>query len=277
MTSSFGSAGNLRSLHQLLEGQRGRLAELQDIHLAPTEEPWQTLLGYPFCLRDSIESFLILAPLNRMRDCYVIARTVLETSVTYCYIAALGPEGAERAWRHAHQKAYRDLSRELKIGKTTLRAELSHRARVEDLPADVRTALDEYTNRRGGEIRDWTSDNLVRQLEIIQERFGTEVASNLIFPQFAIFRHSSEIAHGSLFGTLWPLGLLDATGKPATPDDLAERFGEHLAMLYMMLALCVDAVLHVANTGFCLAELVAASSDAIKQLRDEPWAQEGAV
>ena len=39
------------------------------------------------------------------RDCYSIARSVVEIAVNICYILAEGPNAAERAIRHARQKS----------------------------------------------------------------------------------------------------------------------------------------------------------------------------
>jgi hypothetical protein len=54
------------------------------------------------------------------RDCFGIARTINETAINICYTLAMGDEVAERAERHAHQKAYRDLHRESAIGDSKM-------------------------------------------------------------------------------------------------------------------------------------------------------------
>ena len=43
------------------------------------------------------------------RDCYSIARSIVETATNICYIIAEGSNAAERAIRHARQKSYSDL------------------------------------------------------------------------------------------------------------------------------------------------------------------------
>jgi hypothetical protein len=45
----------------------------------------------------------------RVRDCFCIARTVIETILNICYILAAGDEAALRMERHSKQKCFRDL------------------------------------------------------------------------------------------------------------------------------------------------------------------------
>jgi hypothetical protein len=59
------------------------------------------------------------------RDCYSIARSVVEVAANICYIIAEGPAAAELAMRHARQKSYRDLERESKIGDSSSPAKLT--------------------------------------------------------------------------------------------------------------------------------------------------------
>src|SRR6202022_2321342 len=50
-----------------------------------------------------------------VRDCFSIARGVVEALINSCYIVAVGDEAADKAGRHAFQKAYRDFKRSSEI------------------------------------------------------------------------------------------------------------------------------------------------------------------
>ena len=55
------------------------------------------------------------------RDCYSICRSIVELAVNICFIISEGANAAERALRHARQKAFRDLERESKIGTNIIK------------------------------------------------------------------------------------------------------------------------------------------------------------
>lgn len=54
------------------------------------------------------------------RDCYVIARTIIEGAINICYIISEGKEVAENAIKHAQQKSFRDLDRKSKVGNSEI-------------------------------------------------------------------------------------------------------------------------------------------------------------
>ena len=244
--------------------------------MSPKEDPWRILMLYPLCLRESCQSFAILASQSRLRDCYVVARTILETSIAYCFIAAGGKSRAERAWRHALQKAYRDLRREIVINDRVLRLEHHGHRHPRELP-EVVEALEEFSARGGQELRHWTPENLHQQIEEIDRVYGSEVSDNLLFALVAIFRHSSEIAHGTYFGAMFALGIADPEGPPSSPDEIVKRKSEHIAMMYLMLGGCIDSVLRVTHLDYPMPDALKASEEALAEVRKQPWASSSAA
>ena len=251
------------------------LEELQQTLMAPEDDPWKTLMLYPFCLRESCKSFGVLASRGSLRDCYVIARTVLETAVTYCFIAAGGKEIAARAWRHALQKSYRDLSREMTINDRLLKFQHHGHRQPAEVPG-VAEALEEFSTRAGKEQRRWTSENLREQVEAIDRAYGPYVSDSLVFALVAIFRHSSEITHGTYFGALFALGFTEPGGTPASPEDITRRRNEHIGMLCLMLGLCIDSVIRVTDRVYPMQEALTASDEALAHVRRQQWASHGA-
>jgi hypothetical protein len=148
----------------------------------------------------SIRSVLALTESRGMgiRDCFGIARSAVETAVNAAYVAVGGQPMAERAVRHMRQKRWRDLSREANIGGWRMIVSRDVGLAADDLPG-LPEALDEYTNKRGREVRDWTSASIDERIDAVAERckraglcFGAAV--------FAIYRPSSELLHGSYYG-----------------------------------------------------------------------------
>jgi hypothetical protein len=133
-----------------------------------------------------------------IRDGFGIARSVVETSINAAYIAVGGHQLAEQAVRHMRQKRWRDLSREATIGGWRMTVSRDIGLVPEDLPG-LPEALQEYTNRRGHEVRDWTPNSIEKRIDAVATRcakagicFGAAV--------FAIYRPSSELLHGTFYG-----------------------------------------------------------------------------
>ena len=148
----------------------------------------------------SLHSVLALTQNRDMaiRDGFGIARSAVETAVNAAYIGVGGLPVAEQAIRHMRQKRWRDLSREANIGGWRMTVSRDVGLAPNDLPG-LTDALDEYTNKRGREVRDWTAASIEERIDAVTERcrraglcFGAAV--------FAIYRPSSELLHGTYYG-----------------------------------------------------------------------------
>lgn len=148
----------------------------------------------------SIHSVLVLTQSRDMaiRDGFGITRSAVETAVNAAYIAVGGEPMADQAVRHMRQKRWRDLSREANIGGWRMTVSREVGLTPDDLPG-LPEALEEYTNKRGRELRDWTPASIEERIDAVSERskraglcFGAAV--------FAIYRPSSELLHGTYYG-----------------------------------------------------------------------------
>ena len=84
--------------------------EAHQIVLSKTKpENHFVLAALLYSINNSCELIAILAVNGKARDCFVLARTIYETAVNFCFICAKGKEAAEKARRHALQKSFRDL------------------------------------------------------------------------------------------------------------------------------------------------------------------------
>jgi len=133
-----------------------------------------------------------------IRDCFGIARTVCEMSVNVAYIVASDIKVAKRAQMHALQKFYRDLYRVDDKGAYKFIAQadkLPDPQKVEGLIE----ALEAFTKKNGQEIRSWSPKSLDQKIDEIYE-FNKKASLSLKSSKFIIYRHSSELLHGSFFG-----------------------------------------------------------------------------
>lgn len=195
-----------------------------------------------------------------IRDCFGIARTAAETAVNLAFIAAGGTPLAEKAIRHMRQKRWRDLKRTGQFSGTVMSISRDIGARASEFDG-LQAALDEYTNKRGGEVRDWTPENIEQRIELVAQR-SRRAGTLLSAAIFTIYRPSSELLHGTFYGVnyFWQGSRELPVKTPATFDDLwtTEHFVTLLSTLIFASSGAIEAVA------------------AVRQL-PEPLAREGKV
>ncbi len=170
---------------------------------------------------ESLASFRLLALRERLRDSYVIARCVYETSLNACFVLTDTDILTTRASVHAKQKALRNLIRAIEIsGETIFKYEMKGSEEILQHP-DHKKWLEAFTTKAGREVSSWTPENVPQRLEAVFKHFGSKNCRGLAFG-LLLYRNASEIAHGTLFGTLFSWGAMEI-GSPLTgPEDLAK-------------------------------------------------------
>jgi hypothetical protein len=192
----------------------------------------------------SVHSVLALTRSRDMaiRDGFGITRSAVETAVNAAYIAVGGEALAEQAIRHMRQKRWRDLSREANIGGWRMSVSREIGLTADDLPG-LPESLEEYTNKRGREVRDWTPATIEERIDAVTERsrraglcFGAAV--------FAIYRPSSELLHGTYYGVnyFWQGRLALPARSRASFDHLwlLEHFGTLLSAMFFGASGAID-------------------------------------
>lgn len=187
---------------------------------------------------ESSDSLLLLSVHRRLSDCYAIARMVLETAVNIAYISTKPSELINKSLDHALQKTYRDLDRILEIGDLSLSikfSEIDNIAKTDRL----KNSLKEYTNSTGHEIRDWLGiekKSINEKIKVITEVYGVGYGNVFMTCMFAIYRHSSELIHGTTFGTMFINGLTNLGNDwPNNEEDLEKhQTAEMINILYSL-------------------------------------------
>lgn len=208
-------------------------------------------------------------PSLQTRDCFSVSRSVVELAVNICYILASGEEAAERAERHAKQKFFRDLERESTIGGQTIRLKFGGQGKLE-MPGDIPEMISEFTARSGRE-RGWTDLSVDARCEEVGRKLGEQVLTPLHWARFAVYRHSSEVLHGTLFGALFFLGLTDPTGPPTSASDWLARIAQQNLMILMSAALAIIAVLLALASSLDAPHLAVSANNLMGELRTVPW------
>jgi len=192
-----------------------------------------------------------------VRDCFGIARSISETGINVAYIIAGGNSMAERAQRHALQKGFRDLQRQGEMGGFGF--SVLWNGPIPD-PKDVpglQEALAEFSTSKGRE-KDWTDDNLSARIALIRNKFGY-AALSLSGAATSIYRHSSEILHGSYFGTtfFWTGGV----NRPTNREEAGALFFTHFVAAFTAAFFSTHGVLEIIAKEFGQEELKKANKD----------------
>jgi len=196
---------------------------------------------------ESCRSVRVLIQHGSFRDTFVAARTAFLTLVNVCFICAEGEQTAERAFRHAAQRAFKNLDRTEKAGEIRVSVKFSG---VPDLKSNPELAemVREFEHSRGG---NWTDKTLSKQLAAIEQKYGARITSFLLFGVDAIHRQASEIAHGTVYSVMWHFGMF-APGSQGAPDQRAIFRQEQLITLLFVLNLCLHAGIVVVTREFSL-------------------------
>jgi hypothetical protein len=270
-TGEFGSIEATHRLWVFFTKQVQLLEQARISTMQESTERWSVLTPLLYAAIDTSGSVLSLAQTGKVRDCFVLARTAFETIVNICFICAKGDEVARRAKNHALQKAYRDLSRELNISGQKLTLKWIGEIKSESNP-ELQAALAEFTSKKGREITSWTPETVQEQIETVDACYGKRISIHLQFALMSIYRHASEIAHGTYFGALFALGLTSPSGPPKSPEALQNYQRQNLSMLLMMLGLATSALIKVlAEEIPSLSDLVTESEKAVKEIQNEAW------
>lgn len=222
------------------------------VRLAEHRELIETILLMVQGVGVSIHSIIKLTDTVDMgiRDCFGIARSACEGAINVAYIIASGPEMANRARRHAMQKAHREIGREVTIGGLRVGARLA--PPPEQIPGMVE-ALAEFTRKNGTEVSDWAPHNLVEKQGVIKSRFpGVEIAITASIA--GLYRNASEILHGTFYGVqyFWTGGF--STGVSKT-EFIRSYVDIHLVSIFTSVWASTTAMLEVISTEYDIPEL----------------------
>lgn len=271
-TNDFGSSQTMDRLREFFRGQAELLVSVQPLIRERQDPIWRAVSPLLYSINDTNKSLLWLTHEGKLRDVYILSRTVFETIVNGCFILARGNEAAERAYQHAMQKAYRDLDRRLEFNEAAIHISYGSKPDLSRHP-ELEESVAEFTTKRGRELTSWTPETVKERIEVIGETYGNKAVTALQFGLLAIYRHASDIAHGTLFGALFAIGMTQPSRPPQSPEALALHQRSNLCMLLTMLGGAIDSLLHVLGRELGETGFVEESARAVAKLREEPWVE----
>ena len=218
---------------------------------------------------DSSKTISTLIASNRLRDAYIISRPIFEHCLNIGYFSVMGEEMIEKAYNHSLSKTYRDLRRKVEIGDIKFSIGLSEEIKV-DVHDRLENALKEFTNKKGHEIRSWSSDNTFRKIKLITEKYGKGIGFPFSLCLYYIYRHSSEIIHGSIFGAMFSLGMTQERSEwPESKEEFDEYYNHRLTLLGQSIILLISSTIHIIGNHSDIDEIEEENKTLVSKFRKE--------
>ncbi|MFT5213582.1 MAG: hypothetical protein ACI9JT_001946 [Polaribacter sp.] len=206
---------------------------------------------------ESCQSILILSEGKKLRDSMGLARMVLDLALNIGYFSVKGQSAIDKALKHAHQKSFRDLNRDFNIDDIRIFIGLNNIESVE-MPEKLKEAIEEYTTENGKEERAWTGDNVFKKIKLIRQRHGKGIGISYAMATFEIYRHSSEVLHGTMFGSMYALGITELRQNwPKDNVDREKHVYTELSLLLNVLSLLTSATMSIILSHYPNEELEA--------------------
>jgi len=194
---------------------------------------------------DSSKTIIQLIKGRKLRDAYIISRSIFEHSLNIGYFSVKGEEMVEKAYNHSLSKTYGDLRRKIEIGDIKFSIGLTDEVEIEKTER-LKKAIEEFTNNKGHEIRTWSDDNTFNKIKLIDEKFGKGISFPFSMCLYYIYRHSSEIIHGTIFGAMFSLGMTQERNEwPESKQDFDEYYNYRLTLLAQSIILLISSTIHI--------------------------------
>lgn len=203
------------------------LRELLLVTINTKSSPFYVIQPVIQNVMSEVDSLRLLALHGMVQGVYVLSRTIIETIINVLFIMSAEQDLEEKAIKHSIQKSYRDWSRYISLEALPLELGPVIEFDLDDfheLDKPIRDfiegAVEEYTTNKGKEERKWTPESIDKKIEVISNNFGAVIGEGLQFSSFMIYRHASEIIHGTLFGAVYCLGLTTPGRSPRSKEEI---------------------------------------------------------
>jgi len=198
-----------------------------------SEELFLLLLG----ISDSLESLSVLSRINKMRDCYVISRMIYETSINVLYIAATNFDAMENMIEYTKEKSKYESARSIATDKEAISIVFDGEKHAVGFSKNNPITMK-------GDPRDWTKENLAKRINVINKKYGDMVARFLQIAHLTIYRTSSDIVHGTLYGMRHSLGVVNKKDESFSIEGmLNHNFGTIITLL-LTVSQCIYSILY---------------------------------
>lgn len=203
------------------------------------------------------------------KDCYIIARSIFEASLNTCYIFAAGNKVATDALEHSRAKSIKDLKRESKIGESVIRLSFIDSDTI-SIPPELKTLLRKYETKKGRD-KSWTELNVDARIRFIGNKFTKNIINKLHMARFMIYRHSSEILHGSVFGNNYFLGALFSKSREELENNFESSIGTKHELVLLCCILSLSSILDCFHLKYGFENLHKLNKELLSNLKNDDY------
>lgn len=215
------------------------LVEIKDLIASSESERIRKLFPlFSSIIEDSI-SLQILLNHSRINQCYIISRALLERVINFCYLQYSSVDEFQSYVDYTKNKAARSLSRNIDINGV-IKCSLKYGNEGFSLPDDYRNAVDKFTSNKGKEIPRWTRVNIDNRANLLDSMTG----QNLFIHMMMIYGDASEALHGTLYGSLFHLGVYSPDSVPTDQESLIKHTCEVKSFLYFMASSALQTIFY---------------------------------
>ncbi|WP_339249089.1 DUF5677 domain-containing protein [Paenibacillus sp. FSL P2-0136] len=215
--------------------------------------------NYPLLvsLIENSKSMSLLGECNLINDMYMIARSYVERMINFMYLQVCDEAELNSFQLHTTQKAYRRLDRSIET--TTGKVQFVYTGKDSVSLPNLNEALNRFTSKSGKEITHWTPISLDKRIDIISERTNIE-PSIMMMCNLNIYEDASEALHGTLYGSLFHLGVFSPGTKLSNPNDLLQHYSSLKTTVYWTCGLLTNDLLTLLNQKYSNLEGIYAKS-----------------
>jgi len=217
-----------------------------------------------YSMHDTAQSVGMLAMNQKINESYMLARALLEKIINYIFLLYCDEEDYRRYLLYTKQKSYSNLNKSIRVGE--LIAELKWTGNFDlDSDPELKKAVDLFTSEKGKSIKRWTNKNIVKLLPLIEQRSDVDIRP-LMLSVLAIYDDASEALHGTLYGTIFQIGLFSG-GNIKTKKQMISSVHGQLSLLFLSLGSCIDSLIGAINKVFSIEELKVRSKENLDSLK----------
>ena len=167
-------------------------------------------------IEDAI-SIRLLGSASRLNQAYVVSRALLERTTSFCFLQLCTRTSSSASVRRLLVSQSRKASRSFDRGARPSSRSNRTQRRNDRAAAGGASGDRKPTSERGREKTRWTSVSLPERAAVVEAKLGN---TGLFMSLLTIYADASEALHGTLYGSLFHLGVYDFRAVPHDQESL---------------------------------------------------------
>jgi hypothetical protein len=216
-----------------------------------------------FSMHDTAEAVGILAANQKINEAHMMARALLERIINYIFLLYCDEEDYRKYLLYTKQKSYRNLKKNIKVGELIAKLKWTGKLNL-DSDLELQNAINLFTSKKGKMITRWRSKSLPEMLNIVSQKTDINIKP-LMLGLLAIYDDASEALHGTLYGTIFQIGLFTGANIKRKNEIVSSVHGQ-LSLLFFALGTCIESLTIAVNKIFPIVAIRAKSKENYKAL-----------